>query len=94
MIKYYNFIFTHYGIKECIKSIKSEKRKILKLFVVGYVLFNDELKKWIKENIIDIMEKDALIKTGAEGYIFELVEHARYKNEKNETGKKRMLIKG
>lgn len=66
MIKYYNFIFNHYGIKECIKSIKNEKRKTLKLFVVGYVLFNNELKKWIKENIIDIMEKDALIKTSIE----------------------------
>lgn len=62
MIKYYNFIFNHYGIKECIKSIKNEKRKTLKLFVVGYALFNKELRIWIKENLLDKMEKDSLIK--------------------------------
>lgn len=62
MIKYYNYILTHYGIKECIKSIKNEKRKTLKVFIVGYVLFDNELKSWIKENLIDTMNKDAIIK--------------------------------
>ena len=55
----------------------------------------DDLQKNLYgDKYSDKKGKDALIKTGAEGYIFELVEHARYKNEKNETGKKRMLIKG